>query len=370
MYQRFYGLKEKPFVLTPDPQFLFLSESHRTAIESLLYGIQQKEGFMVITGDIGTGKTTICRALLERLDRNVKTAVIFNSFLTEEELLEAILRDFGFTSKGRTKKERIDALNKIFISFLSHGKNAVLIIDEAQNLSIPVLEQIRMLSNLETEKEKLLQIIFFGQLELDQKLRSAELKQLNQRIAVRHYLLPLTPRETESYIYQRLLVAGSLGSITFSRSALYEIYKFSRGAPRLINLLCDRALLAGFIQQTYYLDKEMIKLAKDSLLGEEESSKPYHSFVLSRNLASFRFPFFTLFILLMLGLILAGQGLSSSLQNAKNLIWKKVQSTCSQVSGSIPPSVSALPLDIRRLKNPVKNEPQENSERPSQEGSQ
>ncbi|MGB7574554.1 MAG: AAA family ATPase, partial [Thermodesulfobacteriota bacterium] len=209
MYQLFYGLREKPFVLTPDPQFLFLSESHRTAIESLLYGIQQKEGFMVITGDIGTGKTTICRAFLERLDKNVKTAVIFNSFLTEEELLESILHDFGFSSKGRTKKERIDALNKILIYFLSHGKNAVLIIDEAQNLSIPVLEQIRMLSNLETEKEKLLQIILVGQLELDQKLRSTGLKQLNQRIAVRHYLLPLTQTETESYIYQRLMVAGS-----------------------------------------------------------------------------------------------------------------------------------------------------------------
>ena len=369
MYQTFYGLREKPFVLTPDPQFLFLSESHRTAIESLLYGIQKNEGFIIINGDIGTGKTTICRAFLERLDKNVKTAVIFNSFLTEEELLEAILRDFGFSSKGKTKKERIDALNKILIYFLSHGKKAVLIIDEAQNLSIPVLEQIRMLSNLETEKEKLLQIILFGQLELDQKLRSAELKQLNQRIAVRHYLLPLTPKETESYIYQRLLVAGARGSITFSKAALHEIYKFSRGAPRLINLLCDRALLAGFIQQTYYLDKEMIKLAKDSLLGEEESSKPYHSFVLSRNLAPFRIPFFTLFILLLVGLILARQGPFSSFQNAKNLIWRKVQSACSQIPGSIPPSVSALPLDIRRLENPVKNEPRENS-RPSQEGSQ
>ncbi len=372
MYQTFYGLREKPFVLTPDPQFLFLSESHRTAIESLLYGIQQKEGFMVVTGDIGTGKTTICRSLLERLDRNVKTAVIFNSFLTEEELLESILRDFGFSSKGKTKKERIDALNKLLIFFLSHGKNAVLIIDEAQNLSIPVLEQIRMLSNLETEKEKLLQIILFGQLELDQKLRSAELKQLNQRIAVRHYLLPLTPKETEAYIYQRLLVAGSLGSITFSRPALHGIYKFSKGTPRLINLLCDRALLAGFIQQTYYLDREIVKLAKDSLLGEEECSRPYRSFALPRNLTPFRIPFFTLFILLLLGMALASQARFSPFQNVKSFIGGMVQPAYSQILGSVPASVSAFPLgkDAGRFQNPAKNEPQKNSEGASQEGSQ
>ncbi len=369
MYQRFYGLREKPFVLTPDPQFLFLNESHRTAIESLLYGIQQKEGFMVITGDIGTGKTTICRAILERLDKNVKTAVIFNSFLTEEELLESILRDFGFSSKGKTKKERIDALNKILIFFLSHGKNAILIIDEAQNLSIPVLEQIRMLSNLETEKEKLLQIILFGQLELDQKLRSAKLKQLNQRIAVRHYLQPFTETETESYIYQRLMVAGDRGSITFSRSALHEIYKFSRGAPRLINLLCDRALLAGFIRQAHTLDKEMVKLAKDSLLGEEESSKPHYSFALPRSLTSLRIPFFTFFILLLAGIILVNRGHFSSFENAKNFVWGKIQGTYTQIPGSVPPSVSALPLDMEQFQAPAKKEPQENSERAFQEGS-
>jgi general secretion pathway protein A len=367
MYQGFYGLREKPFVLTPDPQFLFLSEGHRTAIESLLYGIQQKEGFMVITGDIGTGKTTICRTLLERLDKNVKTAVIFNSFLTEEELLEAILRDFGFSSKGRTKRERIDALNKILIYFLSRGKNAVLIIDEAQNLSIPVLEQIRMLSNLETEKEKLLQIILFGQLELDQKLRSVELKQLNQRIAIRHYLQPLTPMETESYIYQRLMVAGSRGSITFSKSALHEIYRFSKGAPRLINLLCDRALLAGFIQQIYYLDKEIIKLARDSLLGEETVPKPSYSFALPRSLSSLRIPFLTIFILLTAGLISTSQGHFPSHQDAKSAMGGKVRDTYSRIHGTIPPSVPAPPLDKERVQNSTKNEPLENSKTAFQE---
>lgn len=368
MYQQFYGLKERPFVLTPDPQFLFLSESHRTAIESLLYGIQQKDGFMVITGDIGTGKTTICRALLERLDRNVKTAVIFNSFLTEEELLEAILRDFGFSSKGKTRKERIDVLNKMLIFYLSHGKKAVLIIDEAQNLSVPVLEQIRMLSNLETEKEKLLQIILFGQLELDQKLHSAELKQLNQRIALRHYLTPLTPKEMESYIYQRMMVAGSQGRITFSKSAFYEIYKFSKGTPRLINLICDRALLAGFTRQTFYLDKEIIKLARNSLLGKEASSGPHYSSAVSRSFSAHRFPFFTLFILLLVSLILAGLGASSSFQNAKKLILQIAEPAYSQIPGSIPHSVSALPL--KKGQHPAENQSQESSERTSQERSQ
>ncbi len=367
MYQEFYSLREKPFVLTPDPQFLFLSESHRTAIESLLYGIQQKEGFMVITGDIGTGKTTICRAFLERLDKNVKTAVIFNSFLTEEELLESILLDFGFSSKGRTKKERIDGLNKLLIYFLSHGKNAVLIIDEAQNLSTPVLEQIRMLSNLETEKEKLLQIILFGQLELDQKLRSAELKQLNQRIAVRHHLLPLTQTETESYIYQRLMVAGSQGSITFSKSGLHDIYKFSKGAPRLINLLCDRALLGGFIEQTRYIDRGIIKLAKDSLLGEEECPKPFYSFALPKSIASLRIPFLTIFIFLLAGMILSSRGHFSSPQNAKTFIRGRIQNIYSQIPGTTPPSVAALLLDKREADNASKSELTRNAEGASQE---
>jgi general secretion pathway protein A len=272
MYQEFYGLREKPFALTPDPQFLFLSESHRTAIDSLLYGIYQREGFMILTGDIGTGKTTTCRALLGKFDHRVKTAVIFNSFLTEEELLESILQDLGLATKGRSRKKLIDELNKFLLQQLSEGNHVALIIDEAQNLSIPVLEQIRMLSNLETEKEKMLQIVLLGQLELEEKLQSPELKQLSQRVAIRHRLLPLTLTETEGYINQRLTVAGGQGNITFSDAALYEIYLFSEGIPRLINLLCDRALLAAFVEQTYHIDKKIIHKAKGSLLGKEENA--------------------------------------------------------------------------------------------------
>jgi len=367
MYQEFYGLREKPFALTPDPQFLFLSESHRTSIESLLYGIQQKEGFMVITGDIGTGKTTICRALLEKLDKNVKTAVIFNSFLTEGKLLESILFDFGFLSKGRTKHDRINALNQFLLQLLSRGENAVLIIDEAQNLSIPVLEQIRMLSNLETEKEKLLQIILFGQLELDHKLQSDELKQLNQRITIRHHLLPLNRIETESYIYQRLMVAGSQGSITFSKSALNEIYRFSKGTLRLINLLCDRALLGGFVEQTYHINRRIIKKAKDSLLGEEESPKPFYFFSLPKSFPPLRIALLTIFFFLLAGMVLINQGYFSSFQKAKNFVWGRIQDVYSQVSGTSSPFASTIPLDKERIQNSTKNETTKDSERASQE---
>jgi len=278
MYQEFYGLRERPFSLTPDPQFLYLSESHRTAIDSLLYGIYQREGFMVLTGDIGTGKTTICRALLGKLDHQVKTAVIFNSFLTEEELLEVILQDLGLAPKGKSRKKRIDALNKFLLSQLAEGNHVALIIDEAQNLSIPVLEQIRMLSNLETEKEKMLQIVLLGQLELEEKLRSHELRQLNQRIAIRHRLLPLTRFETEGYINQRLTVAGAQGNITFSNGALNEIHQYSNGIPRMINLLCDRALLAGFVDQTYHIDKEIVHKARGSALGREDDRASFRFF--------------------------------------------------------------------------------------------
>ncbi len=272
MYLDFYGLKEKPFSLTPDPQYLYLGESHRSAIDFLLYGIEQREGFMVITGDIGTGKTTLCRSLLEKLNKNVKTAVIFNSFLTEGELLRAILKDFGFTSIGRTKAERIEALNQFLLERLSQGDHVILMIDEAQNLSIPVLEQIRMLSNLETAKEKMLQIILFGQLELDQKLKSPKLKQLNQRITIRHHILPLNRKETESYIYQRLTVAGSQGRITFSKSALDEIYRFSKGIPRLINLLCDRSLIGGFVKESHHIGKDIVQKAQQEIKGVEAPS--------------------------------------------------------------------------------------------------
>jgi general secretion pathway protein A len=351
VYQEFYNLQEKPFSLTPDPQFIYLSECHRAAIESLLYGIHHRVGFMVVTGEIGTGKTTICRTLLERLDKNVSTAVIFNSFLTGHELLESILQDFGYSLRGKTRKELIDTLNTILIQRLSQGEKVVLIIDEAQNLSIPVLEQIRMLSNLETEKEKMLQIILLGQSEFDHLLQSPELRQLNQRVAIRHHLIPLTRPETESYIYQRLVIAGAQGSITFSKSALDEIYRFSKGMPRLINLLCDRALLAGFVEQTHHIDTRIIKKAKRSLAGKDVKS-PYLnlSAFLNRTVPS------TLAFMVILFLLFAAAVLSTP--TLKNLIWDSIQNAYSPRFEKTGPSVSKVAVD----RNFLRMEPLKKSE--------
>ena len=345
MYKEYYGLKEKPFSLTPDPQFLYLSEGHRTAIESLLYGIHQREGFMVLTGDIGTGKTTTCRTILGRLDKKVKTAVIFNSFLTEEELLESILLDFGFSSKGKTRKERIDGLNRYLIHLLSRGENAVLIIDEAQNLSIPVLEQVRMLSNLETEKEKMLQIVLLGQLELEKKLRSPELRQLNQRIALRLRLEPLTREEIENYIRQRLSVAGASGNITLSKSAFDEIYRFTGGTPRLINLLCERVLLAGFVESTCYFSKQIIKKAEKSLLTERAESPPFLLGGLRKHFALLRIASLMFLFLFIAILVLSSQGSVSSVQLTKDFIWGRIQTLHAWVSGTSPPAFSKIPQD-------------------------
>ncbi len=348
MYLDFYGLKEKPFSLTPDPQFLYLSESHRTAIDSLLYGIQQREGFMVVTGDIGTGKTTICRSLLEKLDHKVKTAVIFNSFLTEGELLRAILKDLGFTSIGRTKAERIEALNQYLLNQLSQGNHVVLIVDEAQNLSIPVLEQIRMLSNLETTKEKMLQIILFGQIELNQKLRSPKLKQLNQRIVIRHHIFPLSREETESYIYQRLTVAGSQGGVTFSKAAMDEIYQFSKGIPRLINLICDRSLIGGYVEDTSRIEKRVVLKAKKELILEEPTRPVFDSALLLKFLSPLGMLLLTVLVFLIVGMIMLRGEWHTSFNGVRHFIQKHFEKGYFQISGSMPMSSSATPTDNKK----------------------
>ena len=252
MYEQYYGFVQPPFTLTPDPRFLYRSESHEEAITLLRQAIRRKEGFIVLTGDIGTGKTTTCRALLEQLDANVFTSLILNPFLSVEELLREVLLDFGVVSRegvrsGRistaSKHELISTLHDFLLSLMAIHGSAVLIIDEAQHLSTQVLEQIRIISNLETNESKLLQIVLVGQLNLLDVLAAAEMRQLDQRISIRAALKPLTRQEVEAYIAHRLWVARGSTAVTFEPTALDRVHAYTGGVPRIINLLCDRSLM-------------------------------------------------------------------------------------------------------------------------------
>lgn len=267
MYLDFYNLKEKPFNVTADPNFLYLSKKHREAISHMQYGIQERVGFLEITGEIGAGKTTVCKALLNQLDQHTKTAFILNGNLSEVQLLQAIIEDFGIQVKTKNKITMLSELNKFLLEQLEHRNNAVLIIDEAQNLKPSLLEQVRLLSNLETEKEKLLQIILVGQPELREKLASRELKQLRQRIAIRYHIAPLSRREVDGYISHRLNVAGCNNSDIFHKDAIEEIFKFSSGIPRLINIACDKSLLAGYIADKKTIDSNMVKKCVKEIEG-------------------------------------------------------------------------------------------------------
>jgi general secretion pathway protein A len=263
MYAAYFGLKENPFNLSPEPRYLFLSEQHRDALNCLIYGIKEKKGFVLISGGIGLGKTTICRSLLGSLDDSVETALIFNTAISDIDLLETVLREYGITIKSefRTKKNYINVLNDFLLKNFAAGKTAVLLVDEAQNLSHGVLEQIRMLSNLETETEKLIQIILIGQPELVSTLMLPALRQLNERITVRYDLKPLSRLEVLEYIQHRLIVAQGPGSLKFTKGAFTLIYKFSEGIPRRINALCDRSLLIAYTKNTSKIDHKIIKLA-------------------------------------------------------------------------------------------------------------
>jgi general secretion pathway protein A len=273
MYEPYYGFAEKPFSLTPDPKYLYRSESHANAFELLQYAIDRREGFVVITGDIGTGKTTVCRALLEQTGKKTLTALLLNPFLSEEDLLRVILQDLGVINRGEeraggrqpSKQDLINALNDFLLSLMPLGAHAVLIVDEAQNLSLPILEQIRILSNLETDKQKLLQIILVGQLNLVPLLQSPELRQLDQRVSIRYQLKPLTDEETGAYIAHRLAIANGSRSVVFTPAALKVVYDYSGGIPRLINMLCDRALLGGYSAQTTRIDEHLVKKAAEGL---------------------------------------------------------------------------------------------------------
>ena len=259
MYREFFGLKEKPFNITSDPNFLFLSRVHKEAFAHLLYGIKERKGFLEITGEIGAGKTTLCRAILSKLDKNTKSAFIFNSTLPEVQMLQAILEDYGITVLRRNKVSLLKQLNSFLIEELTRGNNVVLIIDEAQNLKPSMLEEIRMLSNLETDKDKLFQIVLVGQPELKNKLASPGLRQLRQRISVRFHITPLEKDEVNEYINHRLAVAGSDGSITFDSDAVEAINDFSGGIPRIINTICDKSMLTANVMETRRITAPIVK---------------------------------------------------------------------------------------------------------------
>lgn len=269
MYQEYYGLTEKPFNLTPDPRFLYLSKKHKEAFAHLMYGILHRSGFVMVSGEIGTGKTTICRSLLKQLDPDIEVALIFNPYLSPEELLKSIIHDFGIESESASILELVSDLNEYLLARAAEGKNCVLIIDEAQDLSPEILEQIRLLSNLETETEKLIQIMLIGQPELAQKLELNELRQLNQRITARYHLEALSEEETLQYVAFRLRVAGGRKKVRFTRKAIRSIYKVSGGTPRVINALCDRALLIGYTQEMREITPKIIKLAAKEIQGNE-----------------------------------------------------------------------------------------------------
>jgi len=269
MYKDYFGFKEEPFSIAPDPQFLYMSERHREALAHLLYGMKTEGGFVLLTGEVGTGKTTICRCLLEQIPEDSEIAFVFNPKLTVVELLESICDELriSYPQGNRSIKIFIDVLNRFLLEVHSRGRKTVLIIDEAQNLSASVLEQIRLLTNLETNKQKLLQVIMLGQPELKQLLERTELRQLAQRITARYHLEPLSKNEIKAYIDHRLAVAGVERPL-FTAATIRKLYGLSGGVPRLINLLCDRALLGAYARERQTVSPGLLEKASREVFGK------------------------------------------------------------------------------------------------------
>ncbi len=267
MYKDFFGIRRPPFSIAPDPQFLYLSPGHREALAHLRYALGEGGGFVLLTGEVGTGKTTVCRCLLSQTHEDVNLALVINPKLSAQELLATICDELHLTyPAGCGTKGLIDRLNAYLLAAHAQGRRTVLIIDEAQNLNRDVLEQIRLLTNLETDRQRLLQIVLLGQPELQETLAQPELRQLSQRIAARHHLSPLSKAETVGYVRHRLKVAG-LEEGLFSAAALEEVFRLSGGTPRTINLICDRALLGAYAQGTRQVDRGIVKEAARQVFG-------------------------------------------------------------------------------------------------------
>ena len=287
MYKQFFQLRHAPFSIAPDPHYLFMSERHREALAHLLFGVDAGGGFVLLTGEIGAGKTTVCRCFLEQVPPNCNVAYIFNPRLTAVELLRTICEEFRIPAPpaDSSVKDLVDKLNAHLLAAHAAGRNNVLIIDEAQNLSLSVLEQLRLLTNLETNERKLLQIILIGQPELRDMLARPELEQLAQRVIARYHLDALSARETGAYISHRLAVAGLLGSTPFPPRLTSLIYKITRGVPRRINLLCDRALLGAYAADMRQVDRRVLRTAAAEVFGQQAGAQPYRPYAIAGMLA-------------------------------------------------------------------------------------
>lgn len=268
MYLDFYGLTESPFDITPNPRFMFYSAKHREAFNHLLYGIRERKGFVQLTGEVGAGKTTLCRAMLEQLDDRFATALILNPVMSPDELMKAVGLEFGLPVSGLDRLDTLAVINQFLLQQLEAGKDAVLIIDEAQDLTDELLEQVRLLSNLETDNRKLLQIVLLGQPELRDRLNNPRLRQLRQRITVRYHLLPLSRNEVRQYVQHRLHLCGGNGHPCFTGPAFWRLYRYTKGIPRVLNALCDKALLAGFVAQRKRIDYGLVCRAVRELEGD------------------------------------------------------------------------------------------------------
>jgi len=271
MYLSFYGLREKPFNTTPDPRFLYPTPGHQEALAQLLYGVEERKGFIVLTAEVGTGKTTLLQTLMQRLTADTKVAFVFNSTLPFEGILEYVLEDFGITTTGSSQAQRLFALNNFLIERRRTDQNTVLIFDEAQNLGVETLEQIRLLSNFETPTGKLLQLILVGQPELQIKLQRPELRQLKQRIGLRCRLPVLTSEETRHYIRYRLRVAGAQDPILFTDRAATRVSTYAGGIPRVVNIVCDHCLLIGFAEQQRRIGPDIVEQAIEYLEEDERA---------------------------------------------------------------------------------------------------
>jgi general secretion pathway protein A len=277
MYKDFFGLQVEPFNITPDPKFVYFTEKHRYAFAKMLYGIEHRKGFICITGEIGAGKTMLCRVLLDHLGKTVKSALIVNPNLSDSQLLAAIVEDLGIEVARKNKKSYFDALNSFLVRQSREGSTTVIILDEAQNLRPKSMEQIRMLSNVETNEEKLLQIVLVGQPELAAILARPSLAQLQQRINIRVHLVALDRAETEEYVLHRLRVAGGEGRSFFEPGCFDFIHQYSNGRPRLINVLCDNAMLLAYLKQVPEVTLDMLHSAHQDMVGflpSEEAAKP------------------------------------------------------------------------------------------------